>query len=96
MMWYNFDMHRDYEHRLEESNTGGKTFTFRLSPSVRAELQGILNVEGGDLSQLVIEGVWRVIEDRRSDARYQELSRQAITLQHQLDEVRAQLHEKAE
>lgn len=83
-------MKPDYAQRMNVPRSGN-AFRFRATEEERTELEEIVTVEGGTLTQLLVEGVWRVIEDRNSDPDYQALKQRVLDLQAQLAEARGQI-----
>ncbi len=64
----------------------------RATEEERTELEAILAVEGGTMTELLVEGLWRVIENRRDNPRFQSMRRQIVLLQAEVDKARKDLH----
>lgn len=59
-------MHPNFRARMK-NRQGGESVRLRVDAKMKADLATILNTEGGSLTELLVEGVWRVVEERRKD-----------------------------
>jgi hypothetical protein len=58
-------MHPSFKHHMDKRKVG-ETLRLNVSTQEKTKLEDVLAVEGGSMSELLIEGIWRVIASRKA------------------------------